>query len=242
MTAQPFLHLTARAHPSRSFPQNLLQHHGARVNSKNSNGKPEHITELESIHIFQPFTLLLPRAQIRLTISEETSISCPQVPFHSIYQQLARLDRRFMVRLEISNQKPNHIAQLRSISTISKITSMARPEHIPINHPRKFPSCAPSHIPFSNSLPAHPLPHTHPSTNINHPPSFLQLAPPLLHLTHGLYQAALGGHTGHTALVFKSESHYRVQSPMHLCIQLCAEVKKGLHLPPNSHSLFSLSL
>ena len=137
-----------------------------------------------------------------------------------------------MDRLEISNQTPYHIAQLRSISKISQITSMARPEHIPSYHPRKFPSCAPSHTSFSNSLPSIHLPRTHPTTHLNHPPSLLPLAPPQLHLTHGIYQATLGGHTNHTALIFKAESHSQVQSRfqsrMQSCIQSCAGVKKIL--------------
>ena len=155
----------------------------------------------------------------------------PRVPFHYIFQPLARLDRQVGVRLEISNQKPYHILQIGSSSEISQETSMARSEHIPSYRPSKFPSCALSHTPVSNSIPSHPLPHTHPITPINHPPSLLPLAPPLLHLIHGLYQAALGGHTGHTALVFKDGSHSRVQSRIHSCIQSCAGVKKRLLTP-----------
>ena len=160
----------------------------------------------------------------------------PRVTFHYIIQTPARLDRRVGVRLEISNQKPNHIAQLGSNSKNSQVTSMARPEHIPSYHPSKIPSCAPSHTPISKSLPSHPLPHTHLTTHLNHPPSLLPLAPPLLHLTHGLYQATLGVHTSHTALLFKAESYSRVQSRfqsrfqsrMQSCIQSCAGVKKRL--------------
>ena len=135
-----------------------------------------------------------------------------QVPVHFIFQPPACLYCRFGVCLEISNQTPYYITQLRSISKISQITSMARPEHIHSYHPNKFPSCAPSQTPFSNSLPSIPLPHTHPTTHLNHPPSLLPLAPPQLHLTHGLNQAALGGHTGHATLVFKAASHSRVHS------------------------------
>ena len=150
----------------------------------------------------------------------------PRVPFHSIFQPPARLDCQVGVRLKISNQEPNHIAQLGSNSKHSQETSMARPEHIHSYCSSKFPSCAPSHTPVSNSIPSHPLPHTHPTTHINHPPSLLPFAPPLLHLTHGLYQADLGGHTCHTALVFKAEPHSQVQSRMQSCIQSCAGVKK----------------
>ena len=35
-----------------------------------------------------------------------------------------------MHMMEISNQTPYHIAQIRCISKISQLTSMARPEHI----------------------------------------------------------------------------------------------------------------
>ena len=134
------------------------------------------------------------------------------------------------VRLEIPNQTPYHIAQLRSISKISQIISMARPEHIPSYHPSKFPSWAPSQTPFSNSIPPIPLPHTHSPTHFKHPPSLFPLAPPQLHLTHGLYQAALGGHTGNIPLAFKAEFHSRVQSQvqsrMQSCIQSCTGVKR----------------
>ena len=153
-----------------------------------------------------------------------------RVPVHFTFQPSAHLDCRARVRLEIANQTPYHIAQLRSISKNSQLTSMPCPEHIPSYHPSKFPSWAPSQTPFSNSIPPIPLPHTHPTTHFKHPPSLLPLAPPQLHLTHGLYQAALSGHTGNIALAFKAESHSwvqsRVQSRMQSCIQSCAGVKK----------------
>ena len=76
-TAQPILHMMARAYHSHSFPPNLLQHHRAQAHSKISNRNPDHIPELGSIHIFQPFTLPLSRAHVRLKNSEETPISCP---------------------------------------------------------------------------------------------------------------------------------------------------------------------
>ena len=88
-----------------------------------------------------------------------------RVPVHFTFQPSACLDCRVGVRLEISNQTPYHIAQLRSISKISQLTSMARPKHIPSYHPSKFSSCAPSQTPFSNSIPSIPLPHTHPTTH-----------------------------------------------------------------------------
>ena len=138
----------------------------------------------------------------------------PRVPFHSIYQTPARLDRRNGFRLELPNQKPHYIARLGSISEFPQETFMARPEHIPSYRPRKLPSCLLIHTHFSNYIPTHPLPHTHPTTHLNLPPSLFPLAPPLLHLTHGLYQAAVGGHTGHTVLVFKAGSHSQVQSQM----------------------------
>ena len=152
----------------------------------------------------------------------------PRVPFHSICQPAARLDFQYGVRLEIYNQQSHYISHLGSISESSQETSMARSEHIPSYCPRKFPLCSPSHTPFSNSIPTHPLPHTHPTSHINIPPSLLPVAQPLLHITHGLYQASLGGHTGHTVLVFKAESHSWVQSRMQLCIQSCAGFKKKL--------------
>ena len=147
-----------------------------------------------------------------------------RVPFRSIFQPPACLDRRSRVHLEISSKKPHYIAQLGSISEISHETSMARPEHIPSYHQSKLPLCLPSHTPFSNYIPTHPLPHTHPTTHINLPPSLLPLAPPLLHLTHGLYQAALGGHTGHNVLIFKAGSHSQFQYWMQFYIQSYVEV------------------
>ena len=232
VTAQAILRLMTPAHHSHSFAPNILRHDRTRVRLKNFNKNPEHITKLGSIQISQ-------------TIHPSTSPSSDptenfqgnlrlmtRVPFHFIFQPPARLDCRIGVRLEISNQTPYHIAQLRFVSKFSQISSMARPEHIPSYHPSKFPLCAPSHTPSSNSLPSIPLAHTHPTAHLNHPPAFLPLAPPQLHLTHGLYQAALGGHPGHTALAFKAESHSQVQSRVHSrmkwCIQLCAGVKKRL--------------
>ena len=160
----------------------------------------------------------------------------PRVPVHFTFQPSTRLDCQLRVHLEISY----HISQLRSISKTSQLTSMAHPEHIPIYHPSKFPSCAPSQTPFSTSIPSIPLPHTHTTTNFKHPPSLLPLAPPQLRLTHGLYQATLGNQTGHTALAFKAESHSRFQSrfqfQMQSCIQSCTGVKQGISTP-NLHSL-----
>ena len=84
VTDQSILHRMARAHLSHIFQPNLLQHHQARVHSKNSNRNPEHIPELGSIHISQPCILPLDRAQVQLKNSEETPISCPKffsIPF-----------------------------------------------------------------------------------------------------------------------------------------------------------------
>ena len=111
-----------------------------------------------------------------------------QVPVHFTFQPSAHLYCQVGVRLGISNQTTYHIAQLRYISKFSQLTSMARPEHIPSYHPSKFSSRAPSQTPFSNSIPSIPLPHTHPTNHFKHPPSLLPLAPPQLHLTHGLSQ------------------------------------------------------
>ena len=117
-----------------------------------------------------------------------------------------------------SDQEPHHIDQLGSTSNIFQETSMSCPYHIPSYRPSKFPSFAPSQTPVSNSIQSHPLPHTHPTTHINHPPSLLPLSPSLLHITHGIYQTALGGHTGHTSFVFKAGSHSQVQSQIQSCI------------------------
>ena len=54
----------------------------------------------------------------------------PRDPSHSIIRPPARLDLQVGVHQEISNQAPNHIAQLRSNSKTSQETSMARTEHI----------------------------------------------------------------------------------------------------------------
>ena len=102
----------------------------------------------------------------------------PQVPFHYIFQTTARLDRRDRVCLDISNLKPHYIANLGSSSETPQETSMARSKHIPSYRQSKFPLCSPSHTPVSNSIPSHPLPHTHPTTHINLLPSLLPFSPP----------------------------------------------------------------
>ena len=54
----------------------------------------------------------------------------PRDPAHSILQPPACLDLQVGVHQKISNQAPNHIAQLRSNSKNSPATSMARTEHV----------------------------------------------------------------------------------------------------------------
>ena len=152
----------------------------------------------------------------------------PRVPFHSICQPQAHIYWRSGVRLEISNQKSHYIYQLGSISKISQETSMSCSEHIPSYCAIKLPSCLSNRNPFQNSIPAHPLPHTDPNNNINLPTPLLPLTPPPLYLTHGLYQATLGSHTGHTVLEFKAGSHSHFKSHTQLCIQSFVGVKKRL--------------
>ena len=230
----------AWAHHSHIFQPHLLQHHRARVHSKISNRNPEHIAELGSIqisnHVSSHFAEL--RSDWKFPM-KPPSRAPSSFPFH--FWPPARLDRRSGVRLEISNQKPYHIVQLGSNSGISQGTSMARSEHIPSYRPIKFLSCALRHTPVSNSIPSHHLPHTHPITHTNHPPSLLPLAPPLLHITHGMYQAALGGHTGYTALVFKAVP---TSGSLPWCIRVSSFMQRlrRYYKPPNSHSLLSLSL
>ena len=96
--------------------------------------------------------------------------------------------------LHTSDQPPIPI----SFHTTHSSTLPSGPKNIPSYRRSKSPPSAPSHTPISNSIQSYPLPPTH----INHPPSLLPLTPPLLHHTHGLYQAALGSHTGHTSLLF----------------------------------------
>ena len=163
----------------------------------------------------QPCSFLPP---ILVLAGMEQSPPCPEPPARHKFCHL-------MPRP--STHPTNHIKKIKkSFPTTHPSTLPSGPKHIPSYPPSKFPPCAPSHTPISNSIQSHPLPHTHPTTHINYPPSLLPLAPPLLHHTHGIYHAALGRHTGHTALVFKYGSHSRVQSWMQSCIQSCAVVKK----------------
>ena len=63
------------------------------------------------------------------------------------------------------------------------------PKHTSSYRPSKNPSSYPSAKLFQNSTPTNPLPHTQPTIHSNLPPLLLPLTPPLLHITHGLYQA-----------------------------------------------------
>ena len=67
----------ARAHHSHRFQPEILRHHLARFHSKNPNRHPEHITELGSIQIFEPYILPLHLAQVRQKISKETPSHAP---------------------------------------------------------------------------------------------------------------------------------------------------------------------
>ena len=151
-------------------------------------------------------------------------MGCPKLISIGNFQPRPRLDHQARVHLKISNQIALHITYLRSISEFSQEISMYCPKHTSSYRPSKNPTSYPSARPFQNLIPTNPFPHTQPTTYSNLPPSLLPLVPLLLQITHGLYQA--GGHTGHTVLIIKAGSHFRVQSWMQLCIQLCTGVKK----------------
>ena len=68
---------------------------------------------------------------------------------------------------------------------------MFRPKLTTNYRPRKIPSQDPSYTPFTKSHQKNSLPHTQPTTHHILSPSLLALDAPLLHITHGLYQAAL---------------------------------------------------
>ena len=57
--------------------------------------------------------------------------------------------------------------------------------------PRNIPSKYPRHSNFRKPYQRNPLPQTQSTTHTLHQPSLLPLAPPLLHLTHGIYQTKL---------------------------------------------------
>ena len=118
----------------------------------------------------------------------------PQVPFHSIFQPRACLDRRVGVHFKISNQNPEYITKLGSISVFEPhILPLYRAqvglkfsEENPISCPSSFPvhfkttglSRLLSRVPSENFQPKKPIHH-----------------PPRIHLRnfpgnlHGLFQA-----------------------------------------------------
>ena len=129
----------------------------------------------------------------------------PQVTFHSIYQQPARLDRRSGVRLEISNRKTHYISQLGSILEISQETYMARleqshtqlpPKHnsIMFTQPHSFfklyPNTSPSIHPSCHSYQSPIITHsTWPTPN----PSHTWAIPGRLERPHGSHCTCVQG-------------------------------------------------
>ena len=137
-----------RAHHSHSFPQNILRHHWARVHSKK----------------FQQKSGAHPRAGIHSdfpTVHPSISPSSgptenfwgnphimPWVPFHSKLRALDRLDYRFGVHFRISNNNPEHIAELGPIQVSNHISSHFAELGSDWKFPRKPPSQALSSFPF----------------------------------------------------------------------------------------------
>ena len=110
------------------------------------------------------------------------------------------------------------------------------PEHTSSYGPSKNTSSYPSANPFQNSIPMNPLPHTQPTTYSNLLPSFLPLAPPLLHITNGLYQATSVA----TRVTLYSSSRLDSTSGSSPGCSRASSRAQGLrrdYKPPNSHSL-----
>ena len=188
---------------------------------KNPNKKSEHIAELGSIWIFQPCILLFYRDQVQLKNPEENPILCPK-----------------FLSIPVVNHRLVQIAEPGSVWKFTTKNPTISPNQDPSRKFTRKPPCPirstypvtnqenlhhvhPVTLLFQNSTPTPPLPHTHPTTHINLQPPLLPLSPPLIHLIHGLYQAALGSHTDHTVLLLKDGSQSRVQYRMQSCIQSC---------------------
>ena len=106
----------------------------------------------------------------------------------------------------------------------------------PYTHPNRIPSEKPKKIQFKKPYPLKPLPNNRPTTHQVHLPSLLALAPPLLHLTHGIYQATLMP-TRVTLYSYSRVDPTSRSSPW--CSQVSSHAK-GLrrdYKPANSHSL-----
>ena len=108
------------------------------------------------------------------------------------------------LRLNILPHHPDRVH-----SEIVQKTPMFRPHLTPSYHPSKIISQYPSYASFTKSHPKNPRPT---------PTPYHTWAIP----------GHLENHTGHTLLIFKAGSHFRVQSQVQPCIQLCAGVKKIL--------------
>ena len=93
----------------------------------------------------------------------------------------------------IYNFQPNALPRqpARVHSKSPQETYIHRPDLTPISCPRKIPSKYPSYAHFTKSHLANHLPHSQPNTHTIFLPTLLPLPPSLIHLTHGLYQAAL---------------------------------------------------
>ena len=170
--------------------------------------------------------------------------STPPVPqpAHSLTTYLSDLpsnillwppDRKNVVLLDLliiwfykkkSSKSPSRVAFKHPRENISDDlvhTNFPIPDHFHQNNPS-------THI--YKTHPHNPLKNNQPTPNLVTPPTLLPLTQTLFHIIYGLYQTNFGIQTGHIVLVIKALSHFRFQSQIQLCIQLCTGVKKRLLL------------
>ena len=139
----------------------------------------------------------------------------------------------------IFQQKSTPYCLARVNLRFSQEISMYLSDHTPSCRPNKNSSSYPSAKPFQNSISANPLAHTQSTTNSNLPPSVLPLAPHLLHITHGLYQATSVA----TQVTLYSSSRLDPtsgSSPRCSCASSRVQGLRRYSNPTNSHSLSSL--
>ena len=110
------------------------------------------------------------------------------------------------------------------------------PEHTSSYYPSKIPSSYPSAKPFQNSITTTPLRHTQPTTHRNLSPSLLPIAPPLLHITNGPYQATSVATRVTLYSSSRLDTTYRASTGCSSASSRAQGLRRDSN-PPNSHSL-----